>query len=126
MNETVQRDIEVPMTTDEVWPLVADAAGWTEWLVEEADVTVEPGAGGTVIDDGERRDVRIDEVITGERVAWTWWPTSRPDLPSTVELVVVGRPLDTIVRITEIRATATGRWTARARRLASARVVGSR
>jgi uncharacterized protein YndB with AHSA1/START domain len=120
---TVQREIDVPMTADEVWHLVADGDGWTEWLVDEADVTVAPGAGGTVVEDGERRDVRIDDVVPGERVAWTWWPTERPDLPSSVELVVVGRPLGSVVRITEVRATAPARWSARARLLGLAGAV---
>jgi hypothetical protein len=53
-------------------------------------------------------------------LTWTWWPTARPDLPSSVELVVVGRPIGTTVRVTEIRATAPARWSARASLLASA------
>ena len=85
----VRRDIDVPLPLDDVWPLVAGGDGWTEWLVEEADVAVEPGSAGTVVEDGERRDVRVDEVVPGERVAWTWWPAGRPADASRVELVVV-------------------------------------
>ena len=85
----VRRDIDVPLPLDDVWPLVAGGDGWTEWLVDEADVAVEPGSAGTVVDGGERRDVRIDQVVPGERVAWTWWPAGRPADASRVELVVV-------------------------------------
>jgi hypothetical protein len=116
----VRRDIDVPLPLDDVWPLVAGGDGWTEWLVEEADVAVEPGAAGTVVDDGARRELRVDEVVAGERVAWTWWPAGRPADASRVELVVIPAADHTLVRITE--TSPASRWDRRARLLAAARV----
>ena len=114
----VRRDIDVPLPLDDVWPLVAGGDGWTEWLVDEADVAVEPGAAGTVVDGGERRERRVDEVVPRERVVWTWWPAGRPADASRVEVVVVPAADRTRVRITETRAAA---WDRRATLLASAR-----
>ena len=102
----VHREIDVPLPAADVWPLVADGDGWAEWMVEEADLAVEPGSAGTVVDGGQRRDVRVDQVVPGERVTWTWWPTERPGDASRVELVVVPAPGRTVVRITETRAFA--------------------
>lgn len=115
---TVHRDIDVDLPPDELWPLVGDAAGWGAWLVEEAEVTVEPGREGTVVDGGERRSVRIDEVEPGREVTWSWWPAGRPEERSTVRLVVVAAPRGSRVQITETRA-AIDRWTARAWRLSA-------
>lgn len=123
----VQRDIEVDLPAAEVWPLVGDGAGWVEWLVDESDVVVEPGRDGTIVDDGDRRAVHIDEVVPGESVTWSWWPvgqpvrppTDRPDDASTVRLVVVPAGARTVVRITETRASASShRWSLRAGLLA--------
>lgn len=100
----VRRDIDVPLPADDVWPLVADGDGWAEWLVEEADVAVESGGEGTVVDDGERRGVLVERVVPGERVTWTWWPSDRPDDASRVDLEVVPAAERTVVRITETRA----------------------
>ncbi len=115
----VQRDIDVDLPADDVWPLVGDGAGWTEWLVDEADVVVEPGQEGSVVDDGRRRAVRIDAVEPGESVTWSWWPVDQPAEASTVRLLVVPAGVRTVVRITETRASASaGRWTLRAGLLA--------
>ena len=78
-------------------------------MVDDADVTVEPGAGGTVVDDGVERTVRIDrrdEGGDGARVAFTWWPDDRPDLVSAVELVVLPAASGSRLVVTETFASA--------------------
>ncbi len=116
----VRRDIDLDLPADDLWTLVA--GGWEEWLVDAADLTVEPGGGGVVRDDDEDREVRIDEVVDGERVSFEWWPASRPQDRSGVELVVLPSPVGAVLRITEsfppqARAQATAsaiRWEVRA------------
>ena len=44
--------------------------------------TSNPAPTGTVVDDGEARDVRIDHVEPHERVTFTWWPQDRPEQAS--------------------------------------------
>jgi hypothetical protein len=88
----VTRTVDTDLAPDELWSLVSHGDSWTTWLVDEADVTVAPGAGGSVVDDGVGRTVRIDRLDDdGERrqVGFTWWPDDRPDLVSAVELVVL-------------------------------------
>lgn len=91
----VTRTVDTDLAPDDLWSLVADGEAWTSWLVDEADVTVAPGSGGAVVDDGVERTVRIDHLDDGDgdgeprRVGFTWWPADRPDLVSAVELVVL-------------------------------------
>ncbi len=75
-------------------------------MVDGADIDVDPGSHGTVVDDGVTRDVRIDRVDPSRGVAFTWWPHSRPDQASTVELVVLPSASGSRLRVTETRACA--------------------
>ena len=86
------------------------ATAWAEWMVDGADIEVDPGAHGTVVDDGVARDVRIDRVEPSSgRVAFTWWPQARPDQASTVELVVVPARTGSRLHVTETYAARHGR-----------------
>ena len=110
----VSRTVDTDLAPDELWDLVTDGAGWSSWMVDDADVTVEPGADGTVVDDGVARTVHIDrrddgasDAATGRRVGFTWWPQDRPDLVSAVELVVLPATSGSRLRVTETFASAT-------------------
>lgn len=107
---TVTRQVELDTTTDELWSLVSDGERWAEWLVDAGSVDVTPGADGVVIDDGERRDVRVHTVEHGRRVTFEWWTD---DERSQVELELVPAGERTGLRITETFACA-GRAAARA------------
>jgi hypothetical protein len=116
----VRRDIEIDLPAGELWTLVTD--GWEQWLVDAADVTVEPGGHGVVRDDEVDRAVRIDEVVDGERISFEWWPAARPADRSAVEFVVVPTPSGALLRVTEtfppqpraVALAATFRWEVRA------------
>jgi hypothetical protein len=85
-------------------------------MVDEADVTVEPGAGGRVVDDGIGRTVhidRLDEDGDARRIGFTWWPEDRPDLVSAVELVVLPAPSGSRLRIHETYASTATAWDVR-------------
>jgi uncharacterized protein YndB with AHSA1/START domain len=101
----ITRTVETDLDVDELWSLVADGAGWAQWMVDESDVEVAPGSAGTVVDDGVERSVRIDE-IDDHRVAFTWWPEARPELVSAVELVVLPAVGGSELRVTEISLSA--------------------
>jgi uncharacterized protein YndB with AHSA1/START domain len=119
---TVTRDIDVELGEDELWELVGDGEAWAEWMADASDVEVVPGGEGEVVDDGERRRVHIDDVVPGRRVSYRWWPTDQPAAVSTVELVIVPRPVGSTLRISEtLRANALApavalelRWAVRA------------
>jgi uncharacterized protein YndB with AHSA1/START domain len=100
---TVTRQVELDTTTDELWSLIADGDRWAEWLVDAGTVDVKPGAGGVVIEDGERRDVRVHTVEHGRRITFEWWTE---DERSEVAFEVVPDGERTGLRITETFACA--------------------
>ena len=74
---TVDRTVELEVDRDRLWALIATPEGWRDWLVDEAQLV--DGA-GIVVDRGVTRPVRVDEVVDGESVRFTWWDdeTRRP------------------------------------------------
>lgn len=119
----VRRETVLDAPRDEVWERVASPEGLETWLADEIDLpAVEPGASGTVVEDGIRRHVTIEEVEDGRRVALSW--CAEDGDPSLVELtlddaddaaatrlVVVEIPLVTlrIASITTVRAASAAR-----------------
>jgi uncharacterized protein YndB with AHSA1/START domain len=104
----VSRSVDTELAPDELWALVVDGDAWAAWMVDEADVTVEPGAGGRVVDDGVGRTVHIDRLDDdgdARRVGFTWWPDDRPDLVSAVELVVLPAATGSRLRVHETYAS---------------------
>jgi uncharacterized protein YndB with AHSA1/START domain len=87
----VRRETLLDAPRDEVWPLVADPEGLETWLADDVDLdAVEPGAQGTVTEDGVERRVTIEEVEDGRRVALSWCAPGGD--PSLVELTLDDAP----------------------------------
>jgi uncharacterized protein YndB with AHSA1/START domain len=84
----IERSLEVPVEEAELWAAVGDGAAWASWLVDESDVAVVPGSGGTVVDEGQRRHVAVERVVPGRAVEFRWWPEGDEDASSVVTLVV--------------------------------------
>ena len=59
---TIERSTDLDMDVDELWQLISTAAGWREWLVDEADIDVHAGCESSTSDAGIRRAVRIAQV----------------------------------------------------------------
>jgi hypothetical protein len=112
----ISRIVETDLELDDLWSLVADGEAWAEWMVDDDDIEVDPGAVGTVVDDGIARDVRIDRVEPRRSVAFTWWPQARPDQTSTVELLVVPARTGSRLHVTEtyVATSSALRWDVRA------------
>ena len=98
---TVTRDVELDAPADEAWELIGDSSGWAGWMVDDADIVVEPGRHGTVRDDEADRSVRIREVVQGERVTFDWWTPGEDSAGSTVLLELVPAGDRTLLRIVE-------------------------
>ncbi len=60
----ITRTAEFDLSPDELWALVSDGRRWSDWMVDESDVEVLPGAYGTVIDGDTSRRVEIRTVST--------------------------------------------------------------
>lgn len=83
----VRRETVLDAPRDEVWARIASPEGLASWLADEVALdAVEPGASGTVVEDGVQRRVTIDEVEDGRRVALSWCADDGD--PSLVELTL--------------------------------------
>lgn len=118
---TIDRRFELPVDVDEAAELVTTADGWRTWLVDEIELaTADDGSErGTVVDDGVRRDLRIEE-RTDRSVRFTWWETDDPGSSSEVVIRVHPDGSGSRVEIAERRVSATAsaagvaRWQVRA------------
>jgi Activator of Hsp90 ATPase homolog 1-like protein len=125
----VTRWIELDLEPDEVWDVIGEGERWADWMVDVSALEVAPGSTGHVVDAGEHREVRIDEIVVGERVAFEWWPAGRPDAASSVELRIVHVPRRTVLEVVETfpvrldlsASVATSRWVLRAQHLSARR-----
>ena len=72
----VTREVTLPVDADEAWETVTEL---DEWLVEDADVELSPGAEGTLtLTDGSERSVVVADVEPGSRIEWWWWAGDEP------------------------------------------------
>ncbi|HET7488466.1 MAG TPA: SRPBCC family protein [Acidimicrobiales bacterium] len=116
MDETrITRTIDLDADLAEVWRALTDPALLASWLGDEVDLEVRPGGEGTVVDGGERRRARVDEVDPDRRLALSWWPEDRSGPASTVELELEPTAVGTRLVVTETLAphaatASTGRW----------------
>ena len=119
----ISRSIELDLEPRDVWQLIGDGERWADWMVDAADVDVVPGGAGQVRDAEERRDVRIETVTEGERIAFEWWPVDRPDQASAVDLRIVPSTHGTVLEVVETfpatravtaMSAAAARWRVRA------------
>jgi uncharacterized protein YndB with AHSA1/START domain len=83
----LRRETVLDAPRDAVWRLVAEPEGLAGWLADDVELpAVEPGAEGTVLEDGELRLVTIEEVEHRRRVALSWCVPGGE--PSLVELTL--------------------------------------
>jgi uncharacterized protein YndB with AHSA1/START domain len=82
----IERELILDGDVAEVWPLLATAEGWQQWLVDAADVAIVEGAGGKVVDDGVVRDVRFIDVEDERGLTFQWWERDDPSSASQVRI----------------------------------------
>jgi uncharacterized protein YndB with AHSA1/START domain len=86
---TIERLIDLDLSADELWALIASAEGWQQWMVDDARLPIEANGGGTVTDDGVERAVLVHEVIDRRSVTFHWSEAGRADDVSRVTLEIV-------------------------------------
>ena len=91
-NLAIERSTDLDMDVDRLWSLISTPDGWKSWLVDDVDVAITPAANGTAINEGIERTVRVDTVISGRTVGFSWWDRDDPSSASYVQLDVVELP----------------------------------
>jgi uncharacterized protein YndB with AHSA1/START domain len=100
MSMTIERDVELDASPDDVWDTVCRPE---TWLADEGAVDIRPGGRGVLTDDGVVRRVVVETVDEGHRLVYRWWRDDERDA-SRVEITVLpGRgPTRLVVRETRL------------------------
>lgn len=98
----ITRSVTLPTDPDGAWDLVTRPEDLAGWLGDDVDLDASPGATGSVTEpDGTRRELVVEEVEPGRRIAWRWWPEGEAGSASTVELTVAPDPGGALVTVVE-------------------------
>lgn len=73
----VRRERELQVSSEEAWPLVGTREGLEQWLGDEVDVDLVPGASGTIRDGEEVLQAEVESIEPGRRVSLRWWSEER-------------------------------------------------
>ncbi len=104
------QDFNIP--AGDLWEAVVNPERLAGWLGDEVELDVRPGGEGRIVDDGQARQVVVDDVVDGQRLTFTWWPETSATEVSQVELIVVAIPEGSRLVVRETLATAS-RWNVR-------------
>jgi uncharacterized protein YndB with AHSA1/START domain len=86
-DQTVEREITVPLPPDEAWELVTEREHLEQWLAPEVDIDVRRGGDVRVVgDDGVERTGTVELVDAPNRLRFTW--EAGEDGPRIVEINV--------------------------------------
>jgi uncharacterized protein YndB with AHSA1/START domain len=108
--DRVEREVELPAPPDEVWHAVTDAGELGDWLDADVELDLRPGGAGTFrFPDGEVRRAMVREVDEGERLSFTWWPVTGPDVgrTSTVRIEIAPHERGSRLRLVETASART-------------------
>jgi uncharacterized protein YndB with AHSA1/START domain len=100
MSMTVERQVELDASPDDVWDAVCAPE---TWLADAGSIDVRPGGDGVLVDDGVARRVVVETVEAGRRLVYRWWRDDEGET-SRVEITVVpgGGPTRLVVRETRL------------------------
>jgi uncharacterized protein YndB with AHSA1/START domain len=92
-SERVEREIELPASTTEVWEQVADGEHLGDWLDAEIELELRPGGSATFrFAEGELRRGLVRDVDEGRRLAFTWWPLTGEDVGRATTVTITIEP----------------------------------
>ncbi len=77
--DVVRRDVTLDVDRARAWSALGDPRRLEDWFARAVDLEIREGAEGTVTDhDGIVRDVVVDEVLPGRRLALRWSADGEP------------------------------------------------
>jgi uncharacterized protein YndB with AHSA1/START domain len=103
----VRRTLDLDCSPAALWGLITDAASLSTWLGHDVVLDLRPGGSGRLVDDdGCIRQLVVHEVVSEERLVFSWWPTGDEAAASEVVFSLGGSDEGTRLVITETRGTA--------------------
>lgn len=98
----VRRSVTVDAPVDDVWEVVIDDDERTGWFGGPTELTPEVGAPAHFTGpDGTRRSARIDSVLPGRHLGWTWWGDDDDGATSRVTIDLTPSPTGTRIDVVE-------------------------
>jgi len=88
----IERSVEMPATTDEVWEKIVDGDLAEEWL----GIRVEPRPGGEVVVPDKEMIGTVEDVDPGRSITWSWREPDGDPSQVTIEI----EPVDSGSRVT--------------------------
>lgn len=88
----IERSVEMPATTDEVWEKIVDGDLAEEWL----GIRVEPRPGGEVVVPDKEMIGTVEDVDPGRSITWSWREPDGDPSQVTIEI----EPIDSGSRVT--------------------------
>jgi uncharacterized protein YndB with AHSA1/START domain len=103
----VRRTIDLDCSAEALWRLVTSPDQMASWLGSDVVLDLRAGGPGRLVDDdGLVRHLRVDALVDGERLAFTWWPEDDEHAASEVVFVVERTDGGSRLLITETSAGA--------------------
>jgi uncharacterized protein YndB with AHSA1/START domain len=107
MTDRIERELELPSPSDEVWEALTDPERLAGWLADEVSFDLRPGGDASFRDGDTVRRGWVEEVSPPDRPAGVgrlafWW-ASDDEPASRVELTLEPAPGGTRLRVVESR-----------------------
>jgi hypothetical protein len=94
---TVTRSLTLPSSVADAWQAVR--AG--DWLGDEVDLEICPGAAGRIVEGSVERRVVVSHVVEGAALRLLWWDEADPAVVSDVTVELEADAEGTRVTVTE-------------------------
>ncbi len=101
IGDQVRREVDLGVDGERAWEAISDAGMLERWLAEEADFEPAEGAPARFTVDGEVRPGRVEHVIEGRELAFSW--EREPGDESIVRFELVPCVSGTRLIVTETR-----------------------
>jgi uncharacterized protein YndB with AHSA1/START domain len=89
---SIERSTDLDVDVQRLWALISTSEGWRSWLVDEAELVVALDETGTAVEDGVVRRVRVESIVEGRGVGFSWWDRDDPSSVSHVQIDIVELP----------------------------------
>jgi uncharacterized protein YndB with AHSA1/START domain len=103
--ETVERQVTLPASPEEVWDLLTRPEELATWLGDDVVLDPTPGAAGRVLErDGQEHHLTVEEVDEAARLSWRWWTPGdhgQQTDASRVVITLTPSPSGTVLRVVE-------------------------
>ena len=101
VEEKVERQTVLDADAERAWEAISDPAELERWLADEVDLEPVEGAPARFEVDGEERHGRVERVVEGRELAFTW--SREPGEESLVELELTPCVSGTRISVVETR-----------------------